>query len=219
MHFPIRSVLVLSSMVALAGFGLAQHGTGVSPDEAQVRLQEGNARFVSGAMRHGDQSPERRHELSKGQKPYAVVLGCSDSRVGPELIFDEGLGDLFVVRLAGNTADAAGMGSIEYAVEHLGAKLVVVLGHDHCGAVSAAVKGGEVPGHIGVLVEALRPALKAGKTHPGDAVENVVRANALLTRDQLRHSQPILKKLAESGEVRIIAAEYHLDTGQVEILP
>lgn len=170
-------------------------------------------------MRHGDQSPERRHELSKGQKPYAVILGCSDSRVGPELIFDEGLGDLFVVRVAGNTADAAGTGSIEYAVEHLGAKLVVVLGHDHCGAVSAAVKGGEVPGHIGALMEALRPALKAGKAHAGDTVENVVRANALLTRDQLRHSQPILKKLAESGEVRIIAAEYHLDTGQVEILP
>lgn len=219
MRIAVRSVIVLSGLSALSFFAFAESGAHVSAEDALARLMSGNARFSSGAMRHGDQSPGRRHEVASGQKPYAVILGCADSRVAPEIIFDEGLGDLFVVRVAGNTIDAAGMGSIEYAVEHLGAKLVIVLGHEKCGAVDAAVKGGEAPGHIGTLIHALRPAMKVGKLQTGDAVENVVRANAQLTRDHLRHARPILRKLAESGDVRILAAKYHLETGQVEILP
>jgi carbonic anhydrase len=212
----VRFALIVAGLSALA---FAETAAGVSADEALVRLKAGNARFASGAMRHGDQGLARRQELAKGQKPYAAVLGCSDSRVSPEIIFDEGLGDLFVVRLAGNTADAAGIGSLEYAVEHLGLRLIAVLGHQSCGAVDAALKGGEAPGHIGVLIQALGPAIRIGKQQTGDAVDNVVRANAQLTRDQLRHAGPILRKLAESGELKILAAEYHLDTGQVEILP
>ncbi len=204
---------------ALAAPLFAESGASVSAEDALARLTAGNQRFVSGAMRHEDQGPLRRQQLTKGQKPYAVVLGCADSRVAPEIVFDEGLGDLFVIRVAGNTADAAAIGSIEYAVEHLGVKLVVVLGHQSCGAVQAAVAGGEAPGHIGALIHPLKPALRAGKLQTGDAVENVVRVNAQLTRDHLRHARPILRKLAESGELTILAAKYHLDTGQVEILP
>ncbi|MCX6623343.1 MAG: carbonic anhydrase [Acidobacteria bacterium] len=212
-------VLVLTGCLGVVSLGFAETGSSVSADEALGRLTAGNARFSSDSMSHGDQSAVRRHELEKGQKPYAIVLGCSDSRVSPEIIFDEGLGDLFVVRVAGNTADAAGIGSIEYAVEHLGVRLIIVLGHERCGAVDAAVKGGEAPGHIGTLIHALRPALRVGKLQTGDAVENVVRANAQLTRDHLRHAGPILRKMAESGELKILAAKYHLGTGQVEILP
>jgi carbonic anhydrase len=206
----------------LAGVALPAWGSeesGVSAEQALARLMEGNARFTAGRMKHANQSACRREVIATGQRPYAIILGCADSRVPPELVFDEGLGDLFVVRVAGNVADADGIGSIEYAVEHLGVKLVVVLGHERCGAVQAAVKGGEAPGHISMLVAALRPAVKAAGHLPGDAVHNTVQVNAMLTRDQLRNSPPILKELAESGKIKIVAARYSLDSGQVEILP
>jgi carbonic anhydrase len=112
---------------------------GVSPDDARTQLMQGNARYVAAKMKHPTQSAERRIEVAKGQHPVAVVLGCADSRVPPELLFDQGLGDLFTVRVAGNIADDAVIGSIEYALEHLGATLVMVLGHERCGAVQAAV--------------------------------------------------------------------------------
>ncbi|HEY4484757.1 MAG TPA: carbonic anhydrase, partial [Nitrospiria bacterium] len=158
-----RRALLRLGLVSFAGLAvaggiyprrvIASEGHGLNPDKALTMLMEGNARYVEGKMLHPNQAADRMGELAKGQHPFAVILGCADSRVPPEIVFDQGLGDLFVLRVAGNIADDAVIGSIEYAVEHLGTTLVFVLGHERCGAVSAAVevvtKGAKVPGHIG----------------------------------------------------------------------
>lgn len=143
------------------------HGApGVDPGEALERLVAGNQRYATGYPAHPLQNLERVKEVAKGQHPFAIVLSCADSRVPPEIVFDQGIGDLFVVRVAGNTALEDGIGSMEYAVEHLGARLIVVLGHERCGAVSAAMslqgKPGQEPGNLGVLMRAIYPALKSG---------------------------------------------------------
>ena len=190
----------------------------VPPDQALQRLLEGNQRYVAGKPTHPDQTTERRLELAKGQAPFAIVLTCSDSRVAPELFFDQGLGDLFVIRNAGNILDDHVIGSMEYAVEHLHASLIVVVGHGKCGAVSAAVAGGEIPGHIRSLVEAITPAVEEVKNLPGDKVDNTVRANAQRMANILTHVEPILKTSAIEGHLKIVAARYDLSTGQVEIL-
>jgi carbonic anhydrase len=191
----------------------------VSPDVALARLVEGNQRFVSGAVTHPDQSVERRTELAKGQAPFAIVLTCADSRLSPEIIFDQGIGDLFVVRNAGNLLDDHVIGSVEYAVEHLHATLVMVLGHTKCGAVSAAVAGGEVPGHLKSIVESLDPAVTMAKKKPGDAVDNAVRINAKLSATALAQSAPILSEAVTAGTIKVVAARYDIATGQVAILP
>lgn len=161
----------------------------------------------------------RRKSLAQsGQHPYAVILGCADSRVPPELIFDEGLGDLFVIRDAGNVVDDEVLGSIEYAVEHLGVRLVVVLGHEQCGAVSAAVAGGEAPGHIRTVVESIRPAVEESANQPGDRVHNCVVANARRVAAQVRESEPLLKHAVEAGRVLVVAANYDLMTSRVNFL-
>jgi len=185
---------------------------------ALQRLMEGNQRFVAMRLAHPDLSLERRLEVSKGQHPSAIVLTCADSRVPPELIFDQGLGDLFVVRVAGNVLDDHVIGSIEYAAEHLEAPLVMVLGHERCGAVDAAVKGGEAPGKIASLLEALHPAVQAAKGQAGDPVDNVVKLNARFGAAQLKASDPILAPRLKAGELEIVGARYDLDTGKVELL-
>src|SRR5436305_9248189 len=149
----------------------------LSADQSLSRLLAGNARFVAHKERHPDESSARRRELVSGQHPFAVILGCADSRVAPELLFDEGLGDLFVIRVAGNIADDAVLGSIEYAVEHLGSKLIVVLGHESCGAVSAAVASESASGHLSSLVTAIRPSVLATASSPGDRIHNCVVEN------------------------------------------
>ena len=146
-------------------------------------------------------------------------MSCSDSRVPPEIIFDQGLGDLFVIRLAGNILDDAALGSLEYAVEHLGVKYIMVLGHERCGAVDAAVKGGEIPGHIGSLVKAIQPAVEKVKNLPGDLLDNAVRANVTMVVQQLKSSGPILEELVKKGDLAIAGARYDLDDGEVKILP
>jgi len=190
----------------------------LTPDQALQRLLEGNQRYVAGKPAHPDQTPERRLELTKGQAPFAIVLTCSDSRVSPELFFDQGLGDLFVIRNAGNLLDDHVIGSMEYAVEHLHASLIVVVGHGKCGAVSAAVGGGEIPGHIRSIAEAIMPAVEEAKNLPGDKVDNAVRANAQRMATILTHVDPILKTEAHEGRLKIVAARYDLSTGQVEML-
>jgi carbonic anhydrase len=187
--------------------------------EALARLREGNRRFVTN-VRSLDTllSHTRRADLLTGQQPFAIILGCSDSRVPPEVIFDQGLGDLFVVRVAGNVADDIGIASIEYAVEHLGSRLIVVLGHERCGAVTAAVKGGELPGHLPTLMTALKPAVDKSKGAAGDAVDNAMLANVELTAAQLRESKPLLAEMMEKGEIKIVGARYDLDTGAVELI-
>ncbi len=187
--------------------------------EALERLIAGNKRYVAGTPEHPNQSPERRKEVSSGQAPFACILGCADSRVPPEIIFDQGLGDLFVLRVAGNVANEMILGSLEYAVEHLGAQLIVVLGHKRCGAVAAAVSGGEAPGHIGKLVEAIQPAVDRSKSMQGDAVENAVRENIQLTAEKLQSDSSILKGRVDADTLEINGAFYDLDTGQAAFFP
>src|SRR5215831_3054125 len=197
-----RCALAALFLSFVAGAWGQEAASALSADQALSRLLAGNARFVAYKERHPDESADRRRELISGQHPFAVILGCSDSRVAPELLFDEGLGDLFVIRVAGNIVDDAVLGSIEYAVEHLGTKLIVVLGHEKCGAVSAAVESESAPGHIGSLVSAIRPAVLATASAPGDRVHNCVVENARRVARQIRESEPILKEKTEQGGVK-----------------
>src|SRR5262249_27440652 len=147
------------------------------------------------------------------------ILSCADSRVAPEIIFDQGLGDLFDVRVAGNIAGDPELASIEYAAEHLQVPLVVVMGHQKCGAVTAAAEGGEAHGHLPALIEAIRPAVEKAKGLPGDHIENAVRINVENVVRQLRESEPVLKELVGKQQLRIVGAVYSLDTGKVDWLP
>lgn len=181
-------------------------------------LIKGNERFVHLKLKHPDQNLERRMELTKGQHPFAAVLSCSDSRVPPEILFDQGLGDIFVIRVAGNVLDDDVLGSIEYAVEHLGIPLVIVLGHEKCGAVTAAVAGIKEVCHIQSLVKKLQPAIDQAETEKGDLVDNAIRDNVKIDVNSLDHSEPILAELVKTGKVKIVGAYYHLDNGKVEII-
>jgi carbonic anhydrase len=189
----------------------------VSPADALARLKAGNQRFVAGKLQHPHQDSKRRAELAKGQRPFAIVLGCADSRTSPEVLFDQGLGDLFVVRVAGNVLDDHALASIEYAVEHLGAQLIVVLGHQRCGAVQAAKdtidSNGEAPAHINSLVTAIQPAVEATR---GAEVEATVKANIDNVVEGLRSSEPVLKKEVEAGAITVVGAYYNLDTAAVD---
>ncbi|MCE9593133.1 MAG: carbonic anhydrase [Planctomycetes bacterium] len=207
--------VVATSLAVLAHFSEARYAGG-----ALGELVQGNRRFVTGRFEHARLDKERRDELAKAQHPFAVVVGCSDSRVPPELVFDQGLGDLFVVRVAGNVIDDASLGSIEYAVEHLGANLVIVLGHERCGAVKAALDGGELPGHIGAIAAQLSPAIAEAKLDRGpDPLDTAVRANIVRVVEQLRGAGPILAEKVASDELEIVGARYDLDTGEIEFFP
>lgn len=199
--------------------GSAASSATSSPEAILQQLLAGNQRFVANALTHTNQTASRRDEVAKGQHPVAMVLTCSDSRVPPEVVFDQGLGDLFVIRNAGNILDDHGLGSMEYAVEHLHVTLLVVLGHEKCGAVSAAAAGGEVPGHIRSIVEAIEPAVETAKTQSGDLVDNAVRANVTRVVGQLKHIGPILSEAISAGKLKVVGARYDLDSGRVEILP
>jgi carbonic anhydrase len=186
----------------------------VSAAEAIQQLLAGNSRYVDGkavcpnpAQRPSDAS----------QHPIAAILSCSDSRVPAEIIFDQGVGSLFVVRAAGNTYDELGIQSLEYAIKSLGAKLIVVLGHDSCGAVSAAVKSFPKPG-AGVMVENIYPAVQKTRSMPGDPVSNAVTENAILVARRLRDA-PQFRELIKTREIQIVPARYNLKTGKVQLLP
>jgi carbonic anhydrase len=180
----------------------------------------GDKRFVAGKSEepHDVALIERRHTLAKDQKPFAVIVSCSDSRVLPELVFDVTLGDIFVVRTAGEVVDAVALGSIEYAIEHLGTRLIVVLGHQRCGAVSAAVSGETETGDIPDVLKAILPAVEETKAQSGDPIDDAVRANARDIAKRLQNTGPIIPPRVQTGEVKIVAAYYSLDTGQVELL-
>jgi len=212
--------ILTCSWLTFVASTMAGESAGVGADEALSRLLNGDKRFVAGKSEEptGAALVERRHALAKDQKPFAVILGCSDSRVPPELIFDVTLGDIFVVRTAGEVVDAIVLGSLEYAIEHLGTKLIVVLGHERCGAVTAAVSGATDTGDIPDVLKAISPAVEETKRQSGDAIENAVRANARDIARRLKSSGPIIAPRVQSGEVKIVAAYYSLDTGQVELL-
>lgn len=191
---------------------------GKAPAEVLKQLLEGNKRYSQGQMLRPNQTAERRAELCQGQHPAAVIVGCSDSRVPPEIIFDQGLGDLFVTRVAGNTVDEAALGSIEYAVDHLGARLVVVLGHGKCGAVIAAASAEEFPGHIECFLRPIRESVEKGKSCSGAEAEEEAKANIRKVVEKLKTAQPILLSEVEEGHLQIVGAYYDLATGVVELL-
>jgi carbonic anhydrase len=187
-------------------------------NEALQKLIEGNRRFAASESVHPNQTAERRTEVSKGQKPFAVIVGCSDSRVPPEIIFDQGLGDLFIIRVAGNIVDEVALGSIEYAVDHLGIELVLVLGHGNCGAVTASVKGEKVHGHVGSIVKAITLAVEKAKKQPGDLIDNSIKTNVKLIVNQIMSSKPILSKLVKEDKLKIVGAYYNIENGVVDII-
>jgi carbonic anhydrase len=234
MRSPDRSTR--REFVRLTGLaaGLAVHSSGRAaapqasdrgPDAVLARLIEGNKRFVKGALAHPGRRPEDFAPLAEGQAPLAIIIGCADSRVAPELVFDQGVGDLFVVRVAGNIVTGAGptmKGSIEFAVAVLGARLIVVLGHEKCGAVKAAVDhidaNDTLPGSIRDLVELIRPAAAAVRGKPGDKLENAIKANVKQGVELLKGLDPILSDFVKKGELKVVGAVYELRTGVVKVL-
>lgn len=192
-------------------------GVQLDPDTALQRLLDGNERFSKHHPEYPDQSQRRVQEVSQSQHPFATVLSCADSRVPAEIVFDQGLGDIFDVRVAGNIATPETLGSIEYAVALLGTPVLMVLGHERCGAVTAAVQNETLPGDIGSFVKAILPAVDRVKDQSGDAVENVVVANVHYQIEQLKRS-PLLTERLQSGALKIVGGRYDLDTGRVTII-
>lgn len=190
----------------------------LSPDAALKRLMDGNQRFVQQKSQHPDQSPARMKEVAQAQHPFATVLSCADSRVAPEILFDEGIGDLFDVRVAGNIVIPEVLGSIEYAAAILGAPVLMVLGHERCGAVTAAVKGEPLPGHMGSFVKAIEPAISRTKGKSGDSVDNAVIANVQYQIEQLKQRSDILSERSQDGTLKIVGGRYDLDTGMVTLI-
>lgn len=223
-----RRFLALSGAGLAAGLMGTRHAfaagatTSVTADEAIARLKAGNAKYLSAPQLCAADLAKQREQVAKAQTPWATVITCSDSRVPPELLFGGvGLGELFVARTAGNTADTATMGTIEYGAEHLGIPLIVVMGHERCGAVAAACqvveKKAKFPGAIGALVSAIVPAAQAVYKKPGDFVDNAVRENAKRTAAKVGGSA-IVSHLVKAGKVKVLAARYDLDDGKVEFL-
>jgi len=188
-------------------------------DDALDRLLCGNRRYVAGHGEHPRQTRERRSEVTGGQQPFAAVLGCSDSRVPPELIFDQGVGDLFVVRTAGHVVDDVVLGSLEYAVEHLGVELIVVLAHTDCGAVAATVRGGSADGHVSRVVGAIMPSVDRARGQDGELRRRAIICNAGMVVEMLSSSEPVLALRVATGSLRVVPALYDLATGRVSVIP
>lgn len=197
--------------------------TNVTADEALAKLRAGNEKFVSAPQVCASDLLSRRENVAKAQTPWATIITCSDSRVPPELLFGGlGLGELFVARNAGNMVDVATMGTIEYGAEHLGVPLIVVMGHERCGAVVAACavveKHATFPGSIGPMVNAIVPAAKAVRGKPGDFVDNTVRESAKRTAIKVATKSEIVSHLIKANKVKVVAARYDLEAGRVEFL-
>ena len=188
----------------------------MTQDQVLTRLQEGNARFVADKLDGQLQDSNRRSALTSGQEPYAIILSCADSRVVPEFAFDAGLGELFVIRVAGNIANSSSIASIEYAVANLGTGIIMVLGHESCGAVTAAMKGGDNGKNLNHLVEHITPAIESAPE--GASVNEVVKENARLTAQDLQQRSSIIREAVEAGKVRIVPAYYNLGSGKVDLL-
>jgi carbonic anhydrase len=233
-----RTIAVTLGFIVFAAgiaFSNPDSGTSVSPDDALQKLMYGNKHFVENKLTNAAKSDAAaRTSLAKSQKPYAIILTCSDSRVPPELIFDKGLGELFVVRVAGNIPDPVVIGSIEYAAEHLGSPLIMVLGHERCGAVTATVDSkGKSTGseNIDAIVKVIEPNVdlaakdcdackgdkKCAETNKNEFVECVIDANAKTVAATLTQKSMILKHLAEAKKIKIVAAKYDLDDGIVTL--
>jgi carbonic anhydrase len=236
---PTRREFVGASGLLASGLVVADAPTGRSagtaasarltaapgPDEVLRKLLDGNKRFMRGETTDPRRKPEDFAKLADGQTPLAVIVGCADSRVPPELLFDLGVGDLFVVRVAGNVISGAGAtvkGSIEYAVAELNVSLVMVLGHTQCGAIKAAVKhisdGDALPGAIGDLVNTIKPAVVKTKDQAGDPLENAIKANVGTGVERLKTLEPILAGPVKQARLKVVGAVYDLRTGRVTVI-
>lgn len=187
----------------------------ISAQEALERLKSGNERFVADKLDGMLQNSSRRQELTGGQHPFAIILSCADSRVVPEFTFDTGLGELFVIRVAGNIADTTSIASIEYAVAHLGVNLIVVLGHENCGAITAAVQGGDAGYNLNMLLAHVTPAIEAAEDK---AINTVVKKNAELTANELVNRSTIIRNAESQGTLKVIPAYYNLGSGRVDFM-
>lgn len=193
----------------------------ISPEEALNRLIIGNNRYVRGTMQRHDFSAER-VALARGQNPFAGILSCADSRIGPEYAFDTGRGDVFVCRVAGNFANEDIIGSLEYTVSVLGTPLIFVLGHEACGAVAATIKqvkdGASFPGHMPSFTDAITPAVKAVADQSGDILTNAIKENVVLTVQKLQSTEPILSEAVSQKKLKIVGGIYNLKTGKVDLV-
>lgn len=214
-HYFAPLLAMLLALLCITPVLATSTTTTVPADIAQKLLIEGNQRFVADMYTVPQIGQDRRIKLTDGQHPFAVIVSCSDSRVPPEIIFNQGLGDLFVVRVAGNVLDSLELGSVEYAVEHLGTKLIVVLGHEKCGAVKATVDGGDIPPNIAAIASKIQPAVEAARAanssniYEASADTNIRNMVARLQADPL---------LVHIDGVTIVGAKYHLESGQVEMI-
>jgi carbonic anhydrase len=217
----IGGAILLWGTLSLA----AGDGSGISADEALQRLLDGNKRYVEGKMKAcAETYTAARENLTRTQNPYAIILSCSDSRVPPEIIFDKGLGEIFVIRVAGNIPDPIILGSIEYAAKHLGCPLVMVLGHQRCGAVIAAVDAkGKPEGNIGAIIKVITPAVRQAKAQyngkeRAELVETAINDNVKLVVVNLTKQSSVLEHFVKEGKVKIVPAKYDLDDGKVTLL-
>lgn len=206
-------ILLISGLV----FAVSEKG-----NEALQKLMDGNKRFVDGTLAQKDLGKAKREELAKGQTPFAIVLTCSDSRVPPELLFDQGLGDVFVVRVAGNVVDPIALGSIEYGAEHLGSPLLVILGHSKCGAVKATLEAkGKPEGNIGAIIKKIMPAADVAKKKGGtqdEILETAIKQNVKNVYADIMKNSKIVSHLVGEGKLTIATAEYDITTGKVEMI-
>jgi len=226
-----KLALVASLLLAVMTFAvlaLALEKGEVAPDEALSRLLNGNQRFVESQTKAcGEATAAAREKLANVQKPYAIILACSDSRVPPEIIFDLTIGEIFVVRVAGNVPDRTVLGSIEYAADKLGSHLIMVLGHERCGAVAAAVDAkGKTEGNIGAIIKKITPAVERAEEKcksnnekdKAKLVECAVDENVKLVARNLTRQSPVIAKLVKEGKVKIVVAKYELSHGKVSVL-
>lgn len=224
-HFLVSSTLAvgatLSACVAPIQAPLPAETPVQNPQEALERLLTGNQRYATNRSLPVNESSQRRTEVAQGQQPFATIFSCVDSRVPPELVFDRGLGDLFVIRTAGHVIDEAVLGSLEFGVAELQIPLLLVLGHAKCGAVKATLEAvehnAEAPASIGYLVKGIKPAIELAAEQPGDTLDNCVKANVALTVKRLQET-PILTEAVAQGQLLIVGAQYNLETGAVEII-
>lgn len=210
----ISKLLVFFSLL-LCPLAVSAQESAPDAGKALQRLKDGNANFVKNKTKHPNLGTERRALLRTGQNPLAVIVSCSDSRVPPEIVFDQGLGDLFVVRSAGNTVEKLGLGSIEYAVAVLNSPLIVVMGHEYCGAVAAAMSGKPAPGHIADVVKSIGPALPENSCQMKDKLDCGILGNIDAVVSQIQASEPILAPLVKSGKLQVVGAYYDFESGKV----
>lgn len=190
----------------------------MNTQEALNKLREGNERFATGVSSHPNQTVDYREEISSLQSPFALVLTCNDSRIAPELVFDQGLGDLSVIRIGGNIINDHIIGTVEYVLEHLNTSLIIVMGHTHCGAVTVAASAGTARAHIQTFIDEIKPAVEEARQMEGNLVDNAVVLNVKRSVEKLKSSKPFIKMMVDEGQVDIVGAVYDMETGRVEFL-